>query len=111
MMPEAVLLSDPAGGTNNNKIARLLGFFGVPCRKLSASEFLAEAVPGVTPARSRLFCSADAFLHLLKNSPGQAWNTGFHSAFIYAGVDAEALQKLGRISTGDERPVAGKINH
>ena len=115
-IPEAILLGDPDPPLQDNKIARALGFFGVACRKLSTAEVLAEGVAhDRAAAKSKLFCSAKAFLHLtegLKSALNgeQFWKERVHSVFVYPGDDPDALHKSARILTGDSGAVVRKID-
>jgi hypothetical protein len=112
---KAVLLSRSCLSVQGKKIARILGFFGVPSRALITTEFLAHNGAGCeNSSKCSLICSSDTFLQLIEGlePPGsmQFWKEHVHSAFVYAGNDFEILQKLVRRLTGDNDAVLCKIN-
>lgn len=112
---EAVLLSSPDLSIDGKRVGKLLSFFGVPWRTLTIEELLAKVPAGhSTSANSRVFCSAEVFLRLMENlerNPDciQAWRERISSAFIFAGDNAEVVQKLARRLTGDRRAVLSEI--
>ena len=117
MKTEAVLLSQPGSLSNGTKrLCQLLGFFGVPWRTSTAKELLAGH--GTARGRSEkcgLLCSSDAFSRLLKELDGspegnRLWQERVHSAFVYAGDDAEILQRLVRRFVGDNGAVVQDAN-
>ncbi len=112
---KAILLSRSGLSVEDKKIARILGFFGVPSRALTTTEFLAHNGAGCdNSSKCSLICSSDTFLQLIEGleRPGsmQFWKEQVHSAFVYAGNDFEILQKLIRGLTGDIYAVLCKIN-
>ena len=112
---KAILLSRSCLSVEGKKIARILGFFGVPSRALITTEFLAHNGAGCeNSSKCSLICSSDTFLQLIEGleRPGsmQFWKEHVHSAFVYAGNDFEILQKLVRRLTGDNDAVLCKIN-
>jgi hypothetical protein len=116
MTDEALLLTALGASLEGNSVAKLLSFFGVPRRTLTTKEFLAQnGADRESSSKSRLICSSDAFSRLieeLERNPDhmQSWWERVHSAFVYAGDDPDALQKLVRILTGDSGAVLRKID-
>ncbi len=112
---KAILLSRSRLSVEGKRIARILGFFGVPSRALTTTEFLAHDGAGCdNSSKCSLICSSDTFLQLIEGleRPGsmQFWKEQVHSAFVYAGNDFEILQKVVRRLTGDIYAVPCKIN-
>ena len=112
---KAILLSSSRLSVEGKRIARILGFLGVPSRALTTTEFLAHNDAGCdNSSKCSLICSSDTFLQLIEGleRPGsmQFWKEQVHSAFVYAGNDFEILQKLVRRLTGDIYAVLCKIN-
>jgi len=112
---KAILLSRSGLSVEGKRIARILGFFGVPSRALTTTEFLAHNGAGCeNSSKCSLICSSDTFLQLIEGleRPGsvQFWKEQVHSAFVYSGNDFEILQKLVRRLTGDNHAVLCKIN-
>ena len=112
---KAILLSSSGLSVEGKRIARILGFFGVPSRALTTTEFLAHNGAGCeNSSKCSLICSSDTFLQLIEGleRPGsmQFWKEQVHSAFVHSGNDFEILQKLVRRLTGDNHAVLCKIN-
>lgn len=112
---KAILLSRSGLSVEGKRIARILGFFGVPSRALTTTEFLAHNGAGCeNSSKCSLICSSDTFLQLIEGleRPGsmQFWKEQVHSAFVHSGNDSEILQKLVRRLTGDNHAVLCKIN-
>jgi hypothetical protein len=113
---EGLLLTAPGASSEGNNVAKLLTFFGVPWRTLTIEEFFAQnGARHESSLKSRLVCSSDIFLRLiesLERNPGcmHSWRAQVHSAFVYAGDDSTALQKLIRRLTGDDGPVLKEIS-
>ena len=112
---KAILLSRSGLSVEGKRIARILGFFAVPSRALTTTEFLAHNGAGCeNSSKCSLICSSDTFLQLIEGleRPGsvQFWKEQVHSAFVYSGNDFEILQKLVRRLTGDNHAVLCKIN-
>jgi hypothetical protein len=112
---KAILLSRSCLSIEGKKIARILGFFGVPWRALTTTEFLAHNGAGCeNSSKCSLICSSDTFLQLIEGLERpfsmQFWKEQVHSALVYAGNDFEILQKLVRTLTGDNYAVLCKIN-
>jgi hypothetical protein len=112
---EAILLDHLGVSTEGQKIAKILGFFGVPWRALTTAEFLAPNTAGSGgSSKCPFMSSSDTFLQLiegLERDPGcmHLWETQVHSAFVYAGNDSEILQKLVRRLAGDNGATISKI--
>jgi hypothetical protein len=111
---KAILLSRSWLSVEDKKIARILGFFGVPWGALTATAFAHSGAGCENSSNCSLVCSSDIFLQLIEafDNPNsmQFWKEQVHSAFVYAGNDFEILQKLTRRLTGDNYAVLGKIN-
>ena len=107
----AVLLTEDNPSRQDRSVAKVLQFFGVPSRTLTAAEFSPANLVGDAPSdRPRVLCSAAVFLRLtqdLERNPDgmQAWGKRLHSAFVYAGDHPEALQELARRLTGADDAV------
>jgi hypothetical protein len=112
----ALLLTEGNPSRQDRCLAKILQFFGVPSRSLTATEFRAASVEGQASSnKPRIFCSAEVFTRLIQDLERggdgiQAGPTRFHSAFVYAGNDSEALQKLARILADDDRAVIDKLS-
>jgi hypothetical protein len=111
----AILLTEDNPSRQERCVAQVLQFFGVASRNLTAAEFATVNPAGdASSDRPRVLCSAEVFLRLIedlaRNSDMTAWWGSLHSAFVYAGDDFEALQKLARILTGDDGAVLREIN-
>jgi hypothetical protein len=108
---EALLLDYVSSSVEGKRIAKILGFFGVPWYALTTTEFLDDDGAGnQSRSKCRLMCSSDTFLQLIEGSgrnPGclEFWGEQIHSAFVYAGNDSEILQKLLQRLTGDNGAV------
>src|SRR5437016_7877246 len=113
---EAILLDNPGLSIEGKKVARILGFFGVPWRALTTRKLLAHnAADRESSSNCRLMSSSDTLLQLingLERDPAfmQFWEERVHSAFVYAGDNSEILRKLIRRLTGDDGIVISKIN-
>jgi hypothetical protein len=113
---EAILLDNPGQSIEGKKIARILGFFGVPWRALTTTKLLAHnGADRESSSKCRLMSTSDTLLQLLNDlerDPAfmQFWEEQVHSAFVYAGDDSEILRKLIRRLTGDNGIVISKIN-
>src|SRR5438876_5405139 len=107
MREEAVLLADGSASLENDNIAKVLRFFGVPWRTLTMTELLAHnGGHHESSSKFRLLCSAETFLRLVEECERSAegirfWQQRVHSAFVYAGTDSGELQKLLRHITSD----------
>jgi hypothetical protein len=107
MNDAAVLLSGSGPSSECGRIARLLGFFGIPYSDLPIGDWLARHTGSVDSPGVKLFCSSGVFAELLENCERRAetmrlWRTCVHSTFVYAGQDSGALRDLVRRVTVDE---------
>ena len=108
-LDQAILLDDTADSLPYQRIAKLLSFFGVSWRRLTLSQFIADAAAKlVVPDNCRIFSSAETFLRLLEacnhrpdSMPHSDQN--IHSAFVFADGDPQVLEKLVQLLAGDER--------
>ncbi|PYX98486.1 MAG: hypothetical protein DMG63_11915 [Acidobacteria bacterium] len=108
-LDQAILLDDTADSLPYQRIAKLLSFFGVSWRRLTLSQFIADAAAKlVVPEKCRIFSSAGTFLRLLEacnhrpeSMPHSHQN--IHSAFVFADGDPQVLEKLVQLLAGDER--------
>jgi hypothetical protein len=104
---EALLLKGDGPALELTRVAKLLRFFGIAAREVAVEEFAAEVGRGQLE-RYRLFSSSDSFSRLitileLKREVMDVWRARVHSAFVYAGVDRQALNKIVQTITGDGR--------
>ncbi len=115
-MREAALLLIHGNPSRQDRcVAKVLEFFGVPSRNLDAADFpYANEACSSTSQKIWLLCSAGAFLQTIEaweQKPDcKGWTKSVHSAFVYPSDDAEALQKLARILSGDDLAVLDRIN-
>jgi hypothetical protein len=113
---EAILLTDGNVSLENNNVAKVLRFFGVPWRTLTMAEFLShERTAGDGASKSRLLCSAEVFSRLIEELECSAdrirlWRERVHSAFVYAGEDSGVLQKLIKRITSDDQASLRQMN-
>jgi hypothetical protein len=112
----AVLLSHPDLSSGDKRAGKVLSFFGVPWRALTIADFLTELTGRyLIPAASRVFCSAEVFLRLIKDfegslDSGELWKEHIHSVFVHSGDDLDTLQELTRLLTGDRRAALSKTD-
>src|SRR4029453_3079741 len=103
----AVLLSDTEGSLPYRRIRKLLTFFGVPRRTLTVSQLVVNSTARLMARdKCRIFSSAETFSRLLEACNQHStplWHQDIHSAFVFAGGDAQILEKLVRLLAGDER--------
>ena len=108
-LDQAILLDDTGDSLPYQRIAKLLSFFGVSWRRLTLSQFIADAAAKlVVPDNCRIFSSAETFLRLLEacnhrpdSMPHSDQN--IHSAFVFADGDPQVLEKLVQLLAGDDR--------
>jgi hypothetical protein len=110
---QAILLGADSLSVEGKKIAKVLGFFGVPWRALTTAKLL-SAASSAHSSQFKLMCSADSFLSLteaLQRDPSclKFWQEQVHSTFIYAGNDFQSCQKLARTLIGDTGAVISKV--
>ena len=85
-------------------LTKVLRFFGVTYRNVTAEEFLTGRSNGSKP---RLLCSAPSLLQLItrldrRSAANLIWREHLHSVFVYGANDADALKRLARILTCDD---------
>ena len=107
-LDQAILLDDTGDSLPYQRIAKLLSFFGVSWRRLTLSQFIANAAAGVGPDECRILSSAQTFWRLLKACDCQLesmphWYQNIQSAFVFADSDPQVLEKLVRLLAGDQR--------
>ena len=107
MREEVLLLKGDGPTLELARVTKVLRFFGIVAREVAIEEFAVEC--GRMPSeRYRLVCSSDSFARLMTNVELKAevmgcWRASVHSAFVYAGTDRQALTKITRRITLDER--------
>jgi hypothetical protein len=107
-LDQAILLDDTGDSLPYQRIAKLLSFFGVSWRRLTLSQFIADAATGAGPDECRIFSSAETFLRLLEacNHRPESMphcHQNIQSAFVFADSDPQVLEKLVQLLAGDER--------
>jgi hypothetical protein len=113
---EAILLTDGNVSLEDNNVAKVLRFFGVPWRTLTMTEFLShERTASEGASKFRLLCSAEVFSRLIEESECSAdsirlWQERVHSVFVYAGEDSDVLRKLIRRITNDDQASLRQMN-
>ena len=85
-------------------LTRVLRFFGVPYRSMTADQFLTGCPKG---SKYKLLCGAGALLHLItrleKTSAGDRFfEEHLHSVLVYGANDAGVLTRLARILACDD---------
>lgn len=112
----AVLLTEDNSRPQASCVANLLQFFGISSRNLTAAKFSpTNRVGDPMSAKLRVFCSAEVLLKFIEDSANkleslEQWGEYVHSGFVYPGNDPDALQKLAKLLTGDDRAVLCKID-
>jgi hypothetical protein len=105
----AVLLSDTEDSLACHRVGKLLGFFGIPWRTPTVSQFVADAAPKLAARdKYRIFCSAETYLRLLEACDHRPesmphWHQNIHSAFIFPDSYPQVLEKLVRLLSRDQR--------
>src|SRR5947207_1186122 len=103
MTQEALLLADGSSPADTKNLAKVLQFFGVPYRSMTADQFLTGCPKGL---KSRLLCAGGTLLHLITRLETSAANRFFeerlHSVFVYGANDAGALTRLAGILACDD---------
>ena len=113
---EAILLDYVGLSVEGKRIAKILGFFGVPWRASTVTEFLGYTkLNHESSAKSRALCSSDTFFELIRELENNSeairpWRERVHSVFVYAGDVPAVLQKLLQRLTGDEGVVLSQMN-
>jgi hypothetical protein len=98
---EGLILSAGQNSAVERNLARVLAFFGIGCRSVTAE----ESASGDAGEKARMFCSAGSFLKLRefhKSADARRhWSARLHSVFIYADEGGRNLEEAFRILTGD----------
>jgi len=94
MKEPAILLDGPSA--DNDSVASVLEFFGVPFQRLSPAEWIRDA-GNMPPAR--VFAPANVFLELIgiaeKTTDGISfWQNRIYAAFVFASGDVRPLEQL-----------------
>ena len=111
---QAILLGHAGLSVESKKIAKVLSFFGLSWRALTAAELLSSnPASSESSLECKLMGSADNFLPLteaLERDPScmQFWQEQVHSAFVYAGKDPQSFQRLVRTLIEDDQAVISK---
>ncbi len=101
---EAILLAGSDGlSSQGGNLGKLLEFFGVSWRASTLPALLSDQ--NINGSGLRVLCSSDQFAALMadlgRNSDrAQRWREQIHSAFVYAGDDIAALDKIVKTSPG-----------
>ena len=98
-MEEAIVLTEPAEGSEAARVSRILDFFGITARQLTAVEFFETIKANDSGSKFRLLCTAAAFLKFLALPVPEAegaglWQGSVHSAFIFEGGNLSALENI-----------------
>jgi hypothetical protein len=111
---EKALLVANNDSPETRNLAKVLRFFGITSRCQSTREFLTDENCRDSTAL-RLLCASDTFSEILaaleQKYEGRHLQDRIHSAFVYAGNDSEALQKLIRQLTGDNSDIICEADH
>ena len=104
MTQQALLLADSSSPADTENPAKVLQFFGVPYRSMTADQFLTGCPKG---SKSKLLCAAGTLLHLItrleKTSAADRFlEERLHSVFVYGANDAGALTRLAGILACDD---------
>lgn len=110
------MLGVAGAASQNHNLGKLLSFFGISWRTIASEELFDLDHEGDEDlSKPRVFCSADAFLRVLQelertSIASTAWEKSVHSVFVYAGDNADSLQRLVRLLVQDEGIVLQKTN-
>jgi hypothetical protein len=104
-MEDAILLTEPAELLETGKLERALALFGVTTRRMTLAEFLASGDVSDDASKFRLFSKGSTFVTLLGALGDNRQSPGFlqknvHSAFVYAGGDTSALERVASTIVG-----------
>ena len=109
----ALILTEHKAARQTRCVGEVLQFFGVPSRSLSAVQFMAaDRHTGSSSGKLRILSSAEVLLQVIehwkrKSQRNDWWTECVHSAFIYSNVDSDALQRLAKVLSGNDRTVVG----
>ena len=101
-MEQGLLLTGPQTGSEETHVNDVAVSLGVPLRALPVKELVAGSLS--SPNRDcRLFCSSGTFVQLIEAFDRRETLRGFwtgqvHSAFVWAGTDAETEKLLRRLT-------------
>ncbi|PYL49299.1 MAG: hypothetical protein DMF40_02565 [Verrucomicrobia bacterium] len=104
MSEEAILLASSDGlSSQGSNLGKLLDFFGVSWRASTLPDFLSDQ--SINGSGSRILCSSDHFVALMADvgrdsDRARRWREQIHSAFVYAGDDIAALDKMVKTCPG-----------
>ena len=116
MKEEAILLTDSDVSVENDDVAKVLSFFGVPWRAMTIAEFLSyDGADHQNSSKLRLLCTAEVLLKLIEDLEQSSesirfWRDSVHSVFAHAGKDFGELQKLLRRITNDNQASLREMN-
>ena len=116
MKEGAILLTDGDVSVENDNVAKVLNFFGVPWRAMTIGQFLSyDGADHRNSSKLRLLCPAEVFLRLIEELERSAdgirlWQENVHSVFAHAGKDSPELQKLLRRITNDNQASLREMN-
>src|SRR5260370_3617222 len=100
MKEEAILLTDCDVSVENDNMAKVLNFFGVPRRAKTIGEFLSyDRADHQNSSKLRLLCPAEVLLKLIEDLEQSSegilfWREHVHSIFAHSRKDFRGLQKL-----------------
>jgi hypothetical protein len=99
MVNEALLLTSPNSSAEDARVAKVLGFFGVPNRTALPEAWFDATASAESSSKQRLICSVDAFAtvvdRLQQDEAGiQTWKARVHSVFVWVGGSSETLPPL-----------------
>jgi hypothetical protein len=101
---EAILLTANDGlSSQGSNLAKLLDFFGVSWRASTVPALLSDQ--NINRSGLRILCSSDQFAALMADvgrdsDRARRWREQVHSAFVYAGDDIAALDKMVKTYSG-----------
>ena len=115
MIEKAFILVEPSELSAAGRLEKVLAAFGVACRQLTSSEFLAFAGASDYKSKVRLIASSAAFLKLAEkpgenSGVGSNWTNKIHSAFLFASNNPASFEKLAKQITGDANASLAKMN-
>lgn len=102
-MVSGVILSTVKASANDDNIAKVLSFFGVPSRTLTVEEFSVCELTKTSELRKLvILCSSDAFVNLTSQLDRQRngiqwWSGCVNSVFIYGERDPRQFGKRGGV--------------
>jgi len=110
VIDQALLLTGPETSADAKNLGKVLSFFGVSWRALTAVEFLADGFdPDRGDVKYRLFCSGEileSLLSSLDTSRISQWQSRIHSVFAY-GIGSDSFSAALTRVAGRNASVAG----